>query len=93
MTDRWSEQQLRHFITVRDSFVKTGFSKDVAEAQARRTIEARMSRGEPVRRSEEPTKDDLYREAMRYNITGRSKMDKDELAEAVEEYRRTHADA
>jgi hypothetical protein len=90
MTDRWSEQQLQHFIRVRDSMVKTGFSHDVAEAQARRAVAARR---EPVKRSAEPTKDDLYRAAMRYNITGRSKMDKDELADAVREYEESHSDA
>lgn len=92
MTERWSEQQQEQYRRVRDGFVKTGFSKDVAEAQARRTIEARRRMGEPMRRSAEPTKDDLYREAMRFNITGRSKMDKDELAKAVEAHRSGHLD-
>jgi hypothetical protein len=90
MADHWSEQQLKHFIRVRDSFVKTGFSTDVAEAQARRTVEGRR---EPSRRSVEATKDELYREAMRYNIAGRSKMDKNELAKAIDAYRISHSDA
>ena len=90
MTDRWSEQQLQHFIRVRDSMVKTGFSKDVAEAQARRAV---ASRREPTRRSTERTKDDLYRLAMQYNIAGRSKMGTEELRSAVEAYEVTHSDA
>ena len=90
MSDRWTEDQLRHFIRVRDGLVKTGFSRDVAEAQARRALQ---SRREPVKRSEDPTKDDLYRDAMRFRITGRSKMDKDELAAAVARYRDEHPDA
>ena len=89
-TERWTEEDLRRFIRVRDSLVKTGFSQDVAEAQARRAL---AQRTEPERRSEEATKDDLYRDAMRFRITGRSKMDKDELAKAVAEYRREHPDA
>ena len=90
MTDRWTEQQLQHFIRVRDSMVKTGFSKDVAEAQARRAV---SSRREPTRRSADRTKDDLYRLAMRYNIQGRSKMDTDQLRQAVEEFEASHEDA
>ncbi|MDP9021650.1 MAG: hemerythrin domain-containing protein [Actinomycetota bacterium] len=39
------------------------------------------------RGGQEPTKDDLYQEAQDLDIEGRSKMDKDELAEAVEEHR------
>ena len=90
MTDRWSEQQLQHFIRIRDSMVKTGFSKDVAEAQARRAV---ANRTEPQRRSTERTKDDLYRLAMRYNIPGRSKMDTEQLRAVVEEYEVTHQEA
>jgi hypothetical protein len=90
MADQWSEQQLRHFIRIRDSMVKTGFSQDVAEAQARRAVARRR---EPTRRSAERTKDDLYRLAMRYQIPGRSKMDTEQLRAAVEEYELTHADA
>lgn len=90
MSDHWSEQQLQHFIRIRDSMVKTGFSRDVAEAQARRAVAARR---EPQRRSAERTKDDLYRLAMQYNIPGRSKMDTDQLRAAVEEYEVTHQEA
>lgn len=92
MTDSWSEQQLQHFRRVRDGFIKTGFSKDVAEAHARRTVEQRRARGERPRTSEDPTKDELYLQAKRFNITGRSKMDKEELARAVAGYRSEHAD-
>lgn len=87
MGERWSEQDMQQFIHVRNGFMKTGFSKDVADAQARRTIEARQAQGGRRRRSEDPTKDDLYLEAKRFNITGRSKMDKEELSEAVQRRR------
>jgi hypothetical protein len=87
MTDRWTEQQLQHFARVRAGLMKSGFARDVAEAQARRAVEARASQRPRKRHSDEPTKDELYHEAMRYNITGRSKMDKSQLANAVEGHR------
>lgn len=87
MTDRWTEEQLRYFLHVRSGLMKTGFSRDVAEAQARRTIEKRMRQGGSRRRTEGDTKDDLYQEAKRFNITGRSKMDKEQLAKAVQGHR------
>ena len=90
MAEQWSEEQMRRFIRIRDSMVKTGFSKDVAEAQARRAL---AQRTEPQRRSAERTKDDLYRLAMRYQIPGRSKMDTEQLRVAVEQYELTHSDA
>lgn len=90
MTDAWTEKQLAQFVRVREGFIKTGFPHDVASAHAASTIE--QSRRQPRRQPpdpENPTKDDLYREAMRYNITGRSKMDKDQLADAVRGHRTT----
>lgn len=92
MSETWTEQQLQQFVRVRDGFMKTGFSKDVAEAHARRTVEERLAKGEKPRRSEDPTKDELYLEAKRFNITGRSKMDKEALSRAVEQ-RRARSDA
>jgi hypothetical protein len=90
MTDAWTEKQLAQFVRVRDGFIKTGFPHDVASAHAASTIE--QSRRRPKKAEPDPTnptKDDLYREAMRYNITGRSKMDKDQLANAVHGHRMT----
>lgn len=91
MTDAWTEKQLAQFARVRDGFIKTGFSEDVAAAHAASTIE-QTRRQRPTKKAPDPanpTKDDLYREAMRYNITGRSKMDKDQLANAVHGHRMT----
>lgn len=87
MTDRWTHQQLQHFLHLRQGLMKTGFSKDVADAQARRAIETRDRKGGSQRRTEGETKDDLYQAAKRYNITGRSKMDKEQLAKAVHGHR------
>ena len=84
MTDKWTEQQLEQFVRVRDGFIKTGFARDVAESQAARAIEARRRRPErPAADPSNPTKDELYQEAKRYNIAGRSKMDKEQLHNAV----------
>lgn len=87
MTDRWTEQQLQYFVRVRDGLLKTGFSPEDAEQHAIRTVQQRIAQGEPRRHSDEPTKDDLYLEAKRYNITGRSKMDKEQLERAVARHR------
>lgn len=91
MTDAWTEKQLQQFVRIRDGFLKTGFSQDIAEAHAARTIEE--SRRRPQKAPPDPsnpTKDDLYHEAKRFNITGRSKMDKEELERAVRGHRSFH---
>lgn len=84
MTDGWTEKERQQFARIRDGFLKTGFSPTDAEAHARRTLEQARIR---PRRSEpdpsNPTKDDLYQLAKRYDIAGRSQMDKAELERAV----------
>ena len=87
MTDTWTEQQLQQFVHLREGFIKTGFARDVAEAQARRAMESRRARPERVSDPAHPTKDDLYREAMQLRIRGRSKMDKEQLLAAVHAHR------
>lgn len=87
MTDAWNEKQLAQFARIRDGFMKTGFSRDVAEAHAARTVRERAEQPEKPRRSAEATKDELYHEAKRYNIAGRSQMDKRQLADAVRTHR------
>ena len=88
MTDRWTERQLAQFAHIREGFLKTGFTEADAEEHATRTIEQSRSRPrKPAPDPENPTKDQLYHEAIRYNITGRSKMDKEQLAHAVQGHR------
>lgn len=87
MTDSWNEKQLAQFARIRDGFMKTGFSRDVAEAHAARTLREREAQPEKPRRTEGETKDELYHEAKRYNIAGRSQMDKSQLAAAVKSHR------
>jgi len=91
MTDAWTEKQLIQFVRIRDGFLKTGFEQDIAEAHAARTIEDSRRRPEkPPADPSNPTKDELYHEAKRFNITGRSKMDKEQLAHAVQGHRSTN---
>jgi hypothetical protein len=62
-----------------------GLFADMGEA-LRRAAEP----GEPpprFRGRSEPTKEDLYREAARLGVRGRSKMTKQELREAIERFR------
>jgi hypothetical protein len=94
MDDAWTEQQLAQYTRIKEGLRKAGLSEHEAAANARRTIEeARIrpgGRGRAI--SQEPTKDQLYREAMRYDITGRSKMDKEQLEHAVRENRRSRGE-
>jgi hypothetical protein len=88
MTDAWTERQLAQFARIRDGLLKTGFSAEDAAAHARHTMEQARSRPrKPAPDPEHPTKDQLYHEAKRYNITGRSKMDKEQLSHAVQGHR------
>ena len=52
-----------------------------------RRSERSPGRSSSSRRSDEPTRDQLYEEAKRLDIEGRSKMNKKELARAVERHR------
>jgi len=87
MTDTWNEKQLAQFARIRDGYLKTGFSEDDAHTHASNTINAQRDPRSGRRLGEGPTKDDLYLEAKRYNIAGRSKMDKDALQKIVAEHR------
>ena len=88
MTDAWTEQQLAQFARISQGLQRAGLSAQEADAHARRTIEeARIRPRKPPPDPDNPTKDQLYREAMRYDIAGRSKMDKDQLLHAVEGHR------
>jgi hypothetical protein len=84
VTDGWTEKERQQFARIRDGFLKTGFSPEDAEEHARRTLEqARIRPRRPAPDPQNPTKDDLYQLAKRYDIAGRSQMDKEELERAV----------
>ncbi|BFU44667.1 plasmid stabilization protein [Krasilnikovia sp. MM14-A1004] len=84
----WSSKRERQYQHIKDSEKKQGRSTDRAEEIAARTVnkqraesgEARSSGGS---RSGGRSKEDLYAEAKRRHITGRSKMTKAELEHAL----------
>jgi hypothetical protein len=59
-----------------------GLLVDVGEA-LRRTADRENARSE-TSKGREPTKEDLYREAARLGVRGRSRMSKSELRDAIE---------
>ena len=65
-----------------------GLLVGVGEA-LKRAAEADASQPPPT--ETEPTRDDLYREATRLNVPGRSRMTKDELRDAVDRRRQSGA--
>lgn len=88
MTDGWNEQEQRQFTRIAQGLQRAGLSIEDAERHAYETVEAmRLRPRKPLPDPSNPTKDQLYREAMRYDIAGRSKMDKAELLQAVEGHR------
>jgi hypothetical protein len=60
-----------------------GLLVGVGEA-LKRAAETEAARPSPPPAGSEPTRDDLYREATRLNVPGRSRMTKDELRDAVD---------
>lgn len=88
MNSSWTDDQRRHYLRIVQGLELAGLSSDEAQEYARGTIEdMRIRPRKPDPDPNNPTKDELYREAMRYNIAGRSKMDKDELFAAVRDHR------
>jgi plasmid stabilization system protein ParE len=91
----WSNKDERMYEHIRDSSEKRGMSKDRAEEIAARTVnkerrtEGRtpnkrtQGTGNPNKRLETRTRDEIYNIAKDKNIHGRSKMTKAELVEAV----------
>lgn len=88
MPRSWSDKRERQYQHIRDSYLDEGLSRDEAEERAARTVNARReAAGEAKGGDDSPTKDELYRQAKRFNITGRSKMDKEQLENAIAGHR------
>ena len=80
---------------IKDSSEDRGVSEDRAEEIAARTVNKRrreegrtpnkrtMGTGNPNRRLEQRTRDEVYHRAKEMNIQGRSKMSKTELIDAI----------
>lgn len=91
----WTEKDRRQYEHIKDSAIDRGRSTDRAEEIAARTVNqqrreegrtpsARTSgTGDPHRRLEERTWDQLYNRARELDIGGRSRMDKAELVKAI----------
>lgn len=91
----WSDKDERQYEHVKESSRKRGVSVDRAKEIAARTVnkqrreegrtpEKRTSgTGNPSRRLEDRTRDELYNRARELNVSGRSKMSKDELVKAI----------
>ncbi|GGK62100.1 plasmid stabilization protein [Nocardia camponoti] len=76
MTEDWSPKRQRQYKDIKASEESRGVSERTAEHIAAATVnKQRAESGE--------TKEDLYREAQRLDIHGRSTMSYEELAKAV----------
>lgn len=88
MPEAWSDKRERQYEHIRDGYLEDGLSRDEAEERAARTVNARReAAGEAKEGDDSPTKSELYEQAQRFDITGRSKMDKEELENAIAGHR------
>ncbi len=95
MPSTWSDKRERQYQHVFESEIERGKSKDKAEEIAARTVNKQrfqsgesenkysQGTGNPNVRFEERTKVELYNLAKKYNVNGRSKMNKKELIGAL----------
>lgn len=95
MPKGWSNKDERQYEHIRDSAEDRGVPEDRAEEIAARTVnkhrreegrtpnQTTQGTGNPNLPYEERTRDELYNLAKDRDIEGRSKMDKDELIQAL----------
>jgi hypothetical protein len=95
MPKAWSNKDERQYEHIKDSSMERGAGEDRAEEIAARTVNKQrreegrtpnkttMGTGNPNKRLEERTRDELYNLAQQRKIKGRSVMDKKELLEAL----------
>ena len=91
----WSNKDQRQYEHIKESELDRGVSKDRAKEIAARTVnkhrreegrtpnKTTQGTGNPTHSLEERTKDELYNRAKELDIEGRSKMNKQELVEAI----------
>ena len=88
MPRAWSDRRERQYEHIRDGYLEDGLSRDEAEERAARTVNARREAAGEARSGDgSPTKSELYEQAKRFDITGRSKMDKEALENAIAGHR------
>jgi plasmid stabilization system protein ParE len=92
---QWSDKDERQYEHVKDSELDRGRSEDRAKEIAARTVNKQRRQegrtpnrrtqgtGNPNRPLEDRSKDELYNRAKELGIRGRSKMNKDELIDAI----------
>jgi hypothetical protein len=84
----WSGKRERQYEHIKDSERKRGRSLKRSKEIAARTVNKERARtGEARRSSSGRTKEQLYNEAKRMNIPGRSRMNKQQLQRAVDRHR------
>lgn len=95
MPDAWTDKEERQYEHIKESARKRGKSAAHAREIAARTVnkqrrqEGKTSQkttqgtGNPNKRLEDRTKQELYNRARHLKIGGRSKMNKSELVEAI----------
>lgn len=91
----WSNKDQRKYEHIKDSSLDRGVSEDRAEEIAARTVnkgrreegrtpnKTTQGTGNPNRSLEDRTRQELYNRARELNIQGRSKMNKQELVQAI----------
>jgi plasmid stabilization system protein ParE len=95
MPDAWSSKDERQYEHIKDSSRERGMGEDKAEEIAARTVNKQrreegrtpntrsQGTGNPNKGYEARTRDELYNIAKERNISGRSRMSKDELIRAL----------
>lgn len=95
MPKAWSNKDERQYEHIKDSAKKRGRSSDRAKEIAARTVNKQRrtegrtpnrktsGTGNPRKSLEERTRDELYNQAKKLDIPGRSKMNKSQLVAAV----------
>lgn len=88
MPNAWSDKEERQYQHIRDSYQEKGVSRSEAEERAARTVNAdRDATGRAKDGNDKPTRDQLYAQAKKMHIDGRSKMNKGELRRAIAGHR------
>ena len=89
MPKAWSTKREHQYEHIRDGYLADGLSKDEAEERAARTVNARRAAAGEAKETSDatPTKEELYAQAKRFDIDGRSDMDKEQLENAIAGHR------
>ena len=92
---KWTDKRERQYEHIKESLKERGKSEDTAEEIAARTVNksrreegrtpnrSTQGTGNPSRGLDSRSKQELYNKAKQLKIQGRSRMDKQELVEAI----------